>query len=350
MTGDPNRVVKFGTNFETQKIIEFAWSSFVMPSCEACNTQYSQLENEAKTVVEALVERRPLKATAYLTLLDWLDKVRVGLWLAYHVLQANPTGITPAFYINTRLGTKDRFVAFYPIETDTPGLNAFGVESFLFHSAPSCFALRINNVLLLNGSADFLFAARCGFPFPRIRRLLTDGPNAGLLQLEEFDCRRRTKHPILRQKLHKPSVFLFQPIMQRSADSSTQFLGDSSTFDSFLAEHTLPPYLSGKGILFRQYSDRVEPISDIDQEIALDSVVGRECQPMYALMAQVYELQNTIRDLYGPLAADRQQLSAYEEETKLFKKWNTRVSNYLRNEAARTHIRASQRTPASTRR
>ena len=334
MTGDPNRVVTFGINFEKQTELEFSWSSFVMPSCAACNERFSQLEADVKPIVESLIDRSAIEAAAYLTLLDWLDKVRIGLWLAYHTLQANPTGIQPAFHISSRIGTKDRLVAVHPLETENRGLNAFGVESFVFQRTPSCFALRVNNLLLINASSDFLFAARVGFPFPRVREQLIDGPNAGMLYLQDFACTRRIKRPLLRMKLHKPSVLLFQPIMQRSLDPSMgkEFVGNFAIFDSFLAEHTLPPYLSGRGILFREYPDRIECVKDMEQEIVFDSITGHECQTSYALVAQVYELQNYIDRLSEPRATNSTRLTRHRERVKLFRNWNTRVSNYMRKQ------------------
>lgn len=150
-------------------------------------------------------------------------------------------------------------MALYPMDTNNVGLNAYGVESLLFHRTPSCFGLRVNNLLMLNASADFLVAGRCGFPHPRGRHLLIDGAAVGALLLADFATTRRIKHPLLRRTIHKPSVHLYQPIMQRAEPAGGMgFLGDSSTLDSFLAEHTIGPYLSGKGVLFRQYIDRVE--------------------------------------------------------------------------------------------
>jgi len=236
---------------------------------------------------------------------------------------------------HSRVGTKDRLVAIHPIESDNQGLNAFGVESFVFHRTPCCFALRVNNLLLLNASADFLLAARCGFPFPRALQLLVDGPNAGQLWARDLDCTRRIKRPVLRMRLHKASVLLFQPIMQRTEDPSAGngFVGHFAAFDSFLAEHTLPPYLSGQGVLIREYPDRIECIKNMKQEIEFDSITGHESQPMYSLIAQVYELQNYIQALYAPVASEPQQLASYLAGAKVFRKWNTRVSNYLRRQA-----------------
>ena len=50
MTGDPRRVVKFGMNFEKQTVLEFSWSSLVMPSCTACNERFSELEADVKPI------------------------------------------------------------------------------------------------------------------------------------------------------------------------------------------------------------------------------------------------------------------------------------------------------------
>ncbi|MCA3081212.1 MAG: hypothetical protein ING69_01005 [Rhodocyclaceae bacterium] len=333
MTGDSSRVVKFGTNFAKQAEVEFAWSSFVMPSCVACNDQYSRLENDAKRILEALVQRTSITGREYLILFDWLDKVRVGLWLAYNVLQGNPTGIEPSFHIASRIGTKDRLLAVYPIESDKKGLNAFGVESFVFNMTPSCFALRVNNLLLLNASSDFLLAARCGFPFPRLLELLLDGPANGQLLAGDFGFARRIKRPILRMQIHKPSVLLFQPIVQQTADATKLYdLTGIDSSDSFLAEHTLPPYPSGKGILFREYSDRVDCIKDLEEKICFDSIKGHECKPLSSLVAQVYDLQNYIQSRYEPTAVEPLRLEEYRRYTKLYRSWNTRVSKYLRRQ------------------
>jgi len=293
------------------------------------------LEAEAKGIIEALTRRETISAGRYLTLLDWLDKVRVGLWLTYHVLQGNPTNIQPTFHIDTRLGTKDRWIAVYPVDSEYRGLNAHGVESLLFHRAPSCFGLRVNDLTILNASADFLFAGRCGFPFPKRRTLLLDGANAGGLLLSEFEVTRRIKHPIIRPALHKPSVLLCQPIMQRAAGTAggTEFLGNPSVLDSFLAQHTLPPYLSGKGVLFRQHADRVEVISDMEQPIEFDSIEGGESRTRYELVAQVYETQCRIQEQLEVSAASREVLKNYRKQMKLLYGLNKRVGRYLRAEA-----------------
>ena len=150
LTGDPKRVVNFGTNYKNGRTITFDWLNFCVPACESCNTEYSSLEVRAKSYVLTLLDRGALTSIEYTDFMDWIDKVRVGLWIAYHFIQGNPTNIQPNFHIKNRIGQKDRMIAIYPIAGDGIGLNAFGAESLVFHSQPSCFGLRINDILIIN--------------------------------------------------------------------------------------------------------------------------------------------------------------------------------------------------------
>lgn len=155
LTGDPSRVVSIGSNFETGEEISFAWQTLVVPACVSCNSNFSILEGKVRRIIDELLARRAIPSKDYDTLLDWLDKVRVGLWLNYHLLQKNPTGIEPNFYIESRVRAKDRMVAIYPLDRGSKGLNAPGVETLAFHRWPSAFGLRINDIFLVNCSSEF---------------------------------------------------------------------------------------------------------------------------------------------------------------------------------------------------
>lgn len=327
LTGDPKRVVNFGTDFRGGRTIRFDWLNFCVPACESCNTEYSNLEVRAKSYVLTLLDRGALASNEYIDFMDWMDKVRVGLWIAYHFIQGNPTNIRPRFHIKSRISQKDRMIAIYPIEGDGVGLNALGTESLVFHSQPSCMGLRINNILIINMSSDFLFSARCGFPFPRSRFTRLDGENPYMMHTSDFSITRKIKHPLIRKPIIKPSIHLYQPIMGRSLDKRFQsgFMGDYSSFDSYLAKHTLPPYLSGKGILYFQHLDRVEPIYDINEPIEFETCTGIHSKPMYSLVRQVYEFQNYIYKQEKYLAEDRELVVSHAKRTKLLLKWNDKV-------------------------
>jgi hypothetical protein len=126
MTGDPNRVVRHGYRWSDGKIFEFSFDSLVFPACTSCNERFSAFQGHAKTVVESLCRKEPITPENYVFLLDWLDKVRIGLWLGYRYLQQNPH--PPNFAINSRLGAKNRMVAVYPLADHQRGDQSLGTR------------------------------------------------------------------------------------------------------------------------------------------------------------------------------------------------------------------------------
>lgn len=329
-TGDPKRVVNFGTNFNSGKTIRFDWSSFCVPACERCNTEYSELEARAKAYVERLVCREALSSIEYTDFMDWLDKVRVGIWIAYHFIQGNPTNIKPSFHIKNRICQKDRMIAIYPIAGDGVGLNAIGAESLIFHSQPSCFALRINDLLILNMSSDYLFSARSGFPFPEVQYTALDGDNPYMMHLGNFQVTRRIKHPLIRKVIAKPSIHLYQSIMKKTEDdkSKSGFLGDYNCFDSYLAQHTMPPYPTGKGILYFQHQDRVEPIYDTEKPIDFVDIKLSESKSLSELVKQTYDFQNYIYENSKVRAESKKLLDNYNTRKKALIKSNKDVISH----------------------
>ncbi|MGI2227224.1 hypothetical protein [Shewanella frigidimarina] len=326
MTGDPKRVVTFGFNYSSEREVRFDWSSFVVPSCESCNSEYSKLEFRAKGYVERLLRREAIKASEYIDFLDWLDKVRVSVWLAYRTLEGNPAGISPNFHVNSRIGKKDRMLAIYSVPGQVEGLNAIGVNTLCFHTSPSVFGLRINNLLIINMSSDYLFSSRCGFPSPKKMELNLDGTDAGLLNLKDFNTTRRVKHPIIRKNIIKPSIHLYQPIMisDDSGFYQSGFLGNFSIDDSYIDRHTLPDKSEGKGILFSQSLDGVKPIYDSSSLIEFECVGGIHSKTTAELMSQVFEFQSYIYEQSVFQAADLKLVKLAERRKKQLIKLNKR--------------------------
>lgn len=293
MTGDPRRVVTFGQNFARNKApIRYSWSNFVAPACDACNNEYADLEGRVKPSIEALQRREPLALSSYVELLDWLDKIRVGVWLVNHMIEEHPVKITPHFHIASRVAQKDRMVAVYVFDGDNRGINLFGSDSLIFNAMPSCFGLRINNLLLLSASADFFCSEGCGFPHPVSLKMLMGGDNDGQLSLEGAAYARDVANPITALPLFKPVVWLYQPIKLPSADPMFQggYYGHFNGFDSRLMERTLP-INPRQGALFRQHPDHVQVLRDPSALIALNEVVGDDCAMINDIAASVYDTQ-----------------------------------------------------------
>jgi hypothetical protein len=219
LTGDPTRVVAFGLDFaRNQRPIHYSWSNYVAPACDVCNNKFSQLEERIKPRVEALIRRETLSVADYVELLDWLDKVRVGVWFIRHLIENYPIVITPNFHIDTRIAQKDRMIAVYVFDSENKGLNLFGTDSLIFNYMPSCFGLRINDILLVNASSDFLCSAGCRFPYPAKMKLQLGGDHSGKMVLQDFQYPTKTTHPITKLRLLKPVVWLYQPIAMPSVD------------------------------------------------------------------------------------------------------------------------------------
>jgi len=289
LTGDPNRVVRHGLNWKTGEVIEFSFDALKFPSCKACNTEYSPLEAATKPVIEALIQKEAVSPRNYVVLLDWLDKVRIGLWLGYRYLIGQLT--PPNFTINTRVGMKDRMVAVYTVGDHQQGLNVWGVETPLFHMKPSVFALRIENTLLLNCSWDWMCSSRCGYPHPKDVRLSTEKP--GLLVSTAYKARKRITHPIM-PGLMKSCVTVFQPIIQEGS----QQIMHPDDFRYHLCNAW--PDRANTGPLFRQFNGETVQINEDGEPLAFDSVSLKEARRTVEIATQAYSLQNesVARDTY----------------------------------------------------
>lgn len=294
LTGDPTRVVKHGYHWDSGRNFEFSWDSLAFPACEECNSNYSTFEGEAKHTVEKICRRDPVDPMGYVHLLDWLDKVRIGLWLGYRYLQNDHFGIPPKFTINSRIGAKDRMVAVYAIGDHQVGLNTWGVETPLFQFKPSVFSMRVNNTLFLNASWDWMCSSRCGYPFPRHRKILLD--QQGLMEVGDFRCRRKITHPVIR-KIVKPCVLVCQPIVQPNADGSLTGFSQKD-FDYCLNKAW--PGRNGVGPLFRQFKGNTIQIGPDDEDIAFDTVSNDEARRTVDIATQAYSFQNesVARDEY----------------------------------------------------
>jgi len=166
LTGDPKRIASFSSIGERGKNRRaFAFDAFHFPACDTCNNDWSALEDKAKVVVEKILRNGPIKPGEWSTLLDWFDKVRVGIWLGMRMLDKNVLEIDPKFHIAQRVGLKDRMLVVTKARFGKR-LTFFGINTLAFGYMPSCFGITINDTTLLNVSYEYLLAERLGFPYP----------------------------------------------------------------------------------------------------------------------------------------------------------------------------------------
>ncbi|MEZ5901256.1 MAG: hypothetical protein R3D51_17380 [Hyphomicrobiaceae bacterium] len=211
-TGDPKRTWNLGVRYaekdEAKRERRFAANQFHFPACDVCNNAYSELEGRAKGYITRLATADPLTATQWNDLLDWFDKVRVGLWLGMRLF-SQVLLLPPAkFHIDQRIGRKDRFLLVYRINPDHKGLIMHGAGDLPFLMWPSWIALTINDLIFVNVSTEYLLASRMGFPFPRKLEDLEGVTRAG-----DFDAFFRVKTPLVRFAFYQAPLAIYQTIL-----------------------------------------------------------------------------------------------------------------------------------------
>ncbi len=318
LTGSPKRVVPFGFNYLTLEQRRFDWDSFAFPACASCNQQHSVLEDRAKEIVEHLLQGTPVTSRHYVILLDWLDKVRIGLRLGYFYLHRNPMRVSPRYYVESRIGQKDRMLAIYTINTDNKGLNAVGAETPSFQLSPTCFSLNINCIHILNMSWDYMCSARCGFPFPR--KMVTDLDGQRMIECSDYIATHKIKHPILRRRIIKPSIHIYQPILQRPLDGQDEWV-----------KSMLIPGSEHQGLLIRQYDSHTEVIKSLDSLLEYNEVIGHDCKPLRDIMAQTYDFQLTARPDIQYRSADPVRLSNLYKNLRSVEKLTEKYRDTIKN-------------------
>jgi hypothetical protein len=223
LTGNPKRMAYFGFKKSGKEGVakrRFAFDAFRFPSCRGCNEKFSKLEADTKLVVEKMMSGDCVSESELSALLDWFDKVRIGLWLGWLYLDRNPSGISPHFYVEHRIRQHDRMLAVFRADEGAKGLTAGGCDTPAFAQLPSCFCLRINHLWFFNMSCPNLLARRLGFPFPRESYTMEDGR----LYCSFVEGRNRVMRPVLKKPMGIEGTELYQPIFSGNlacADNET---------------------------------------------------------------------------------------------------------------------------------
>ncbi len=260
LTGDPKRIWHLGVRYDVagKPNRQFSADQFQFPACEECNSSYSDLEGRSSTSVQKLLGNESLTAREWDDLMDWFDKVRVGLFLGNMMLNKSLPNPSPKFHISQRIGIKDRCTLVYPLDPETKGLRICGGGDPVFFHMPTSFILSINHLLFMNLSSDFLLAPRMGFPYPG--EIETIGVRT---RVDGFRATFRPKVPFVRFGFYPAILGVYQTILMadqlrdevhceliESEYVRSKLLTDSKT-------KTLPCVIEGGRARFLQSSDIV---------------------------------------------------------------------------------------------
>lgn len=257
---------KTGYGIKNNKPVQFPWMQYTFPACKICNEKYSDLEGRLKYIIERLLVNEKLSQSDITDLLDWFDKVRIGIWLGQSLLHGEE--LSPNFYINQRVGISDRLVVIYRSIEGVKGIAFTGSESLAYKYSPSCLSLTINHLTFVSYSSAMLLSKNMGFPFADKVELYPDGQTAahkihpGLWKISR---------PLLETKIIEPAVKIYQTILKSNAG---KFLEEP--IPEYLLLNSIScseSYLLSKPFIIDDFSDYFDFL-DNDEMISFDIRYG----------------------------------------------------------------------------
>jgi hypothetical protein len=173
LTGDPNRKALFPLLGNAENT--FTFSKFTFPSCKLCNHKFGKLEELAKIVVSKMLRSENIKALEIEILMDWMDKIRIGIWLAQYARDGEKYDFEPKFYIQQRIGEKDRALYIAFTKQKTKRLNFLPSIDPYFIYSPCFMGIYINGIAIISISQEFIISQATNLPYYSIEKILEIG-------------------------------------------------------------------------------------------------------------------------------------------------------------------------------
>ena len=272
-------------------ITAFKYMSFTFPACKECNEKYSKLESATKPVLLNLMDGRAVTPEQIDILLDWFDKVRIGLWLGQLQINKKMDEINPHLFIENRTGKTDRLLSIERIQTNPndQGIAFAGTATPSFETTPCAWQLIINDYVFTNASSHMLFSGRLGFPYAN-KLYINDGAECSL---DLTKGKNRIIKPIIKNwQPATDSVTLYQPIFSAvlDPDSKKEFYSGK-----YVLEHCLDAD-RGRGGIFYQRGDK-GPVEYLTHPISIKPK-PRNGHQSYAMAMPVFDLQDIVTNQY----------------------------------------------------
>lgn len=318
-TGNPSRQALFETDFCLINGIkrQFAFDQLTFPACESCNSAHSDLEDKAKAVLELIQRGDDVNGEQLSTFLDWLDKVRVGLWLGMLTLDKNPLETNPNFHIADRIGQYDRGIIIRRSTSSKPKINMIGINSPLFLTMPSAFGLAIGDLYITNISAPFLFSRRCGFPYLADPILAPDYKGNFVIHGKIKLGQGRVMSPIIRRGLPSDAKAFFQPMFGDRLRSETNIYNNA-----YVRNHSIY-FDHGIGNIFEQKSHGFVEHSSLDKFKISPTGSFPDYQLFCSETISIYEWQNWLYQNSPPVSPlHKDQAEVYKKGGRLLQKAN----------------------------
>lgn len=279
ITNMENKSVSVGTDWRTGKELIFNFSSFTFPACTECNTSFSKTESLVKPIVEKILIDGYIETEELILLLDWFDKVRISLWLGIQYLSNGVFNLEPKFYINNRVGLKDRFLSITNTNDHSKTLKWTGANTMCFIYSPTCFTLKINHIIFVNCSSDFLVSEQLGFPYALFVR---PNPSSDLIDFNIIDGKENLENQIFKTVLYAPNTSISQVVYSVAKE------GNSRYYETDYVKNNSYNYDRGQGKLFVSHDGLCYPM-ELGEEISFKNEENRP--KIYRFNKPTLELQ-----------------------------------------------------------
>lgn len=273
LTGNINRDINLGFQWDLEgdepkfKDLKFSFNSFQFPACKECNELYAKLEDDTKPIIIKILADEYIDSYELDTLLDWFDKVRIGLWLGSLYLGKALMPVTPNFHIKERIGKKDRSLLIYKVKDEQKGIQMGGTDLPCFSYNPTCFSLTINNFIFINSSSDYLYSEHLGFPYAVSAKRYLD---TKMLYLAINNGTNRIGKKLFPNSFPDGGTRIIQPIIQCDYKGNLieEFNNDYITNNSLKKK---PMH----GLIFIENGKRIEKLEE-DEEMKLTPALIHE--------------------------------------------------------------------------
>lgn len=271
----------------TDKKIPFSGLTF--PACEKCNSVDSKLEGEAKIIVEKMMAGQSATGAEINILLDWFDKLRVGLWLGQMMLKKNIDEIDPNFYINDRIGAYDRMLIIERIDGVGNGLGLCGNYTEMFMWAPSVFQIWFNDVLITSASTAGLVSSKLGFP--RLTKQKQGNYRQTCATFMFGRC--KATHPVVMNLDASDKTIIYQPMFKN-------FVSQTNMYNTeYVQQHSYNTAAGVGGVFVQRHSNAIRYLNPSDKVtlIPKKQPVNSESKSI----KRVFDLQNYLVTRFSDL-------------------------------------------------
>lgn len=283
------------------------------PACTKCNDAFGKLESATKPILLSIMEGKPVSGEQINILLDWFDKIRVGIWLSELILAKKVDEINPGFHIADRMGQKDRLLMVERVEGNPKGLAYAGTGTELFYNTPTAIQLIVNDFIFTNASEHGLVSARMGFPC-RQKMPIRDGFQP--IEVEVMPGRNKTSHPVVMSQGATPfKTLIYQPIYRNCCNIPPE---ENPYNCEYVRNHSYDPDNGVGGIFFQRTNNQIHYL-DAHETVNLTP----KAQPKKnfdTIIRNVFKLQNYMMENLYTMKDTDPKLAQYIQKQILLNK------------------------------